>query len=193
MNKQKLASFVSIALSVIFTVSFGLFFHFKVLMPKANSVYERLLYYPEALYEKYEAEAEKMIASNEYNSQYPIQTTFYSEDGRTTLIMEIGDYKDTHGYSNYLTATVKNFGTSTQEISFERSRKSAEEAQKSAESYRTLMHLLTIFFIGLFTILAVYLIYSSTKRRYFRVYLTMAMIIVGTIMVKFAISFYGIK
>ena len=148
MNKQKIVSFVSITLSVIFMVSFALFFHFKAIMPKVNSVYETLRYYPETLYEEYEAEAEKMIANNEYSSQYPAETTFYSEDGRTTLILKIGDYNDTHRYSNYLTATVKNFGTNEQEISFERSRQSAEEAQKSAKTYKIFLNVLAHSLLG---------------------------------------------
>jgi len=75
------------------------------------------------------------------------KTDIYSENGQTTLIIEVGEYDEPLIYSHYTTATVKNFGTSEQEITFERSIKSAEEAYESAERYRTLMGIFTLVFI----------------------------------------------
>ena len=137
MNRQKLATIGCIILSIVFSVSFGLFIHFKAFMPTVSDNYEKTLYYPEALYKEYQKEAEGMIARHEYTCQYPAQTTFYSEDSRTTLVIEIGEYDERKVYSDYITATVKNFGTNEQEVTFERSRKSAEEAYENAERYRT--------------------------------------------------------
>lgn len=122
MNRQKLATIGCIILSIVFSVSFGLFIHFKAFMPTVSDVYEKSLYYPEDLYKEYQEEAERMIVSHEYTCQYPAKTTIYSENGRTTLIIEVGDYDEGFRYSNCVTATVKNFGTNEQEVTFERSR-----------------------------------------------------------------------
>ena len=178
MNWQKLATIGCIILSIVFSVSLGLFIHFKVFMPIVSNVYEQALYYPETLYTKYQEEAERMIARHEYTCKYPSKTTFYSENGRTTLIIKIGEYEDVFIYSNYLTATVKNFGTNNQEVTFERSIKSAEEAYESAERYRTSMSNNTLVFIFILIIITTYLIRSSIKRRYSNV-LTVILIIVA--------------
>ena len=92
MNRQKLATIGCIILSIVFSVSFGLFIHFKVFMPTVSSTYEKVLYYPEDLYKEYQEEVERMIVSNEYICQYPARTTIYSENGRATLIIEVGEY-----------------------------------------------------------------------------------------------------
>ena len=93
MNRQKLATIGCIILPIVFSVSFGLFIHFKAFMPTVSDNYEKTLYYPEALYKEYQKEAEGMIARHEYTCQYPAQTKFYSEDSQITLVIEIGESK----------------------------------------------------------------------------------------------------
>jgi len=137
-----------------------------------------MLYYPEALYEEYEKEVERMIVRNEYTCQYPTKTTFYSENGQTTLIVEIGGYNEGYIYSDYTTATVKNFGTNEQEITFERSKKSYEQAYEKAEEYRTVMRINTVIFVFVLVIFIVYLIINSIKRHYGIVLTSMVFIIV---------------
>ena len=150
MNRQKLATIGCIILSIVFSVSFGLFIHFKAFMPTVSNVYEKSLY--------------------------------YSEDGRTNLIIEVGDYDEGFRYSNYVTATVKNFGTNEQEVTFERSRKSAEEAYENAERYRTLMGIFTLVFIFILIIFTAYLIKNSIKRRYSKVLYPISLIVACTVM-----------
>jgi len=182
MNRQKLATIGCIILSIVFSVSFGLFIHFKAFYPQVSSVYEKCLYYPENLYEEYKNEAERMIARHEYTCQYPAKTTIYSENGRTTLIIEVGDYDEGFRYSNCVTATVKNFGTNEQEVTFERSRKSAEEAYENAERYRTLMGIFTLVFIFILIIFTAYLIKNSIKRCYSKVLYPISLIVACTVM-----------
>lgn len=183
MNWKKLATIGCIILSIVFSVSFGLFVHFKAFMPNVSNVYEKSLYYPEDLYKEYQEEAERMIVSHEYTCQYPAKTTIYSENCRTTLIIEVGDYDEGFRYSNCVTATVKNFGTNEQEVTFERSRKSAEEAYESAESYRTLMSIFTLVFIFILIVFTAYLINNSIKRRYSRVLFPISLIVVCTVVI----------
>ncbi len=183
MNRQKLATIGCFILSIVFSVSFGLFIHFKVFMPTVSDVYEKTLYYPEALYEEYKEETEGMLARHEYTCQYPAKTTFYSEDGRTTLVIEIGEYDEGKVYSDYITATVKNFGTDEQEVTFERSRKSAEEAYKGAENYRNGMRILTAIFVIILVVFTVYLIINSIKRRYSKVFYPISLIVACTVMI----------
>lgn len=189
MNRQKLATIGCIILSIAFSVSFGLFIHFKAFMPTVSDVYEETLYYPEALYEEYQKEAEGMLARHEYTCHYPAQTTFYSEDGRTTLVIEIGEYDEGKVYSDYITATVKNFGTNEQEVTFERSRKSAEEAYKRAENYRNGIRILTAIFVIILVVFTVYLVINSIKRRYSKV-LTPILFIVACIVMIIAMMHF---
>ncbi len=183
MKRQKLATIGCIILSIVFSVSFGLFVHFKLFMPTVSNSYEKLLYYPEDFYKKYQEEAERMIVRQEYTCQYPAKTTSYSENGRTTLIIvEVGDYDEVFEYSNCVTATAKNFVTNEQEVTFERSRKSAEEAYKSAEKYRNLMGIFTLVFIFILIIFTAYLIKNSIKRRYRNVLYAILLIVVCTVM-----------
>lgn len=177
MNRQKLVTIGCIMLSIAFSVSLGLFIHFKVFIPNVSNVYEKTLYYPEDLYKEYQKEAERMISSHEYTCQYPVETTTYSENGRITLVIEIGEYDEDFIYSNYLTATVKNFGTNEQEITFERSRKSAEEVYESAERYRTLMCMFTLVRIFILIIFTAYLIKNSIKRHYLKVLIPILLIV----------------
>lgn len=190
MNRQKLATIGCIILSIVFSVSFGLFIHFKAFMPTVSANYEKTLHYPEALYKEYQKEAEGMIARHEYTCQYPAQTTFYSEDSRTTLVIEIGEYDEGKIYSDYITATVKNFGTNEQEVTFERSRKSAEEAYESAERYRTLMGIFTLVFIFILIIFTAYLIKNSIKRCYSKVLYPISLIVACTVMIIAMMHFY---
>lgn len=180
MSRQKLATAGCIVLSIVFTLLLGLFIHFKAFYPGVSSVYEKCLYYPEDLYEEYKKEAERMIVRHEYTCQYPAKTTFESEDNRTTLVIQIGEYDKGFIYCNYITATVKNFGTNEQEVTFERSRKSAEDAYEDAERYRTTMSIFTLVFIGILIIFTAYLIKNSIKRCYRKVFTPM-LFIVGTI------------
>lgn len=182
MNRQKLATIGCIMLSIVFSVSFGLFIYFKVFMPTVSNIYEKSLYYPEDLYNEYQEEAERMIVSHEYTCQYPAKTTIYSENGRTTLIIEVGDYDEGFRYSNCVTATVKNFGTNEQEVTFERSRKSAEEAYKGAENYRNGMRILTAIFVIILVVFTVYLIINSIKKRYIKVLYPISLIVACTVM-----------
>lgn len=73
MNKQKLATAGCIVLSIVFSLSFGLFIHFQVFLPGANNVYEKTLYYSEDLYEEYYKEAVRMIDNKEYSCKYPVK------------------------------------------------------------------------------------------------------------------------
>ncbi|MDE5830596.1 MAG: hypothetical protein K2H53_02735 [Clostridia bacterium] len=192
MNRQKLATIGCIILSIVFSVLLGLFIHFKAFLPTVLEVYEKSLYYPEALYEEYQKEAEGMIDRHEYTCKYPAKTTFYSEDGRTTLVIEIGEYDKGFSYSNYITATIKNFGTNEQEVTFERSRKSAEEAYEGAENYRNGMRILTAIFVLILVAFTVYLIKNSIKRRYSKVFTPMlfivALIVVTILMLHFLLA-----
>lgn len=183
MNRQKLVTIGCIMLSIVFSVSFGLFIHFKGLMPTVSNVYEKALYYPEDLYKEYQEEAERMIVSHEYTCQYPAQTSIYSENGRTTLIIEVGDYDEGFEYPNCVTAIVKNFGTNEQEVTFERSRKSAEEAYESAERYRTCMSIFELVFIFILIVFTAYLIKNSIKRYYSRIFYPITLIVVCTVMI----------
>lgn len=177
MNRQKLATVGCIVLSVVFSLSFGLFIHFNVFLPIVSDVYEKVLYYPEDLYKEYQEEAESMIARHEYTCQYPAKTTFYSADNRTTLVViKIGEYYEGYDYSNYITATVKNFGTNEQNVTFERSRKNAEEAYNEAEEFRNTMSTLTAIFVFILVIFTVYLIANSIQRHYGKVFYPMIVI-----------------
>ncbi len=185
MNWQKLATIGCIILSIVFSVLFALFIHFEVVMPTVSNGYEKSLDYPEDLYKEYQEEAERMIVSHEYTCQYPAQINIYPENGRTTLIIQVGDYDEGFEYSNYVTATVKNFGTNEQEVTFERSRKSAEEAYESAERDRTLMEFFAVVFIYYVLIIffTAYLINNSIKRRYSRVLYPISLIGICTVMI----------
>lgn len=178
MNRKTLATAGCIVLSIVFSLSFGFFIHFKVFWPDVSDVYEKTLYYPEELYDEYQKEAERMIAINKYTSHYPVQTIIYSKDNRTTLVMKIGEYGKR--YSNYITVTVKNFETDEQEVTFERSRKSAEEAYEEAEKFRKNMSISTGIFVFILVIFTVYLIINSIKKRYSKV-LTIMLSIVASI------------
>ena len=192
MNRQKLATIGCIILSIVFSVLLGLFIHFKVFLPTVLEVYEKTLDYPEALFEEYQKEAEGMIARHEYTCQYPTKTTFYSEDGHTTLVIKIGEYDDGKVYSNYITATIKNFGTDEQEVTFERSRKSVEEAYEGAENYRNGMRILTTIFVLILVAFTVYLIKNSMKRCYSEVFTPMlfivALIVFTNLMLHFLLA-----
>lgn len=177
MNRQKVATIGSIILSLVFSLSFGLFILFKVLLPTGSEVYEKLLYYPETLYEEYQKEVEKMIDRNEYTCQYPVEPTFCIEDGSVVLVIKIGEYDEGSGYSNYITATVKNFGKNEQEVTFERSRKSAEEAYEEAENYRNFTGIFNAIFVLILVIFTVYLIKNSIKRCYYKVFMPMICIV----------------
>ena len=183
MNRQKLVTIGCIMLSIVFSVSFGLFIYFKGLMPIVSNVYEKALYYPEDLYKEYQEEAERMIVSHEYTCQYPAKTTIYSENGRATLIIKVGDYDEGFVYSNCVTATVKNFGTNEQEVTFERSRKSAEEAYESAERYRTCMSIFELVFIFIIIVFTAYLIKNSINRCYSRIFYPITFIVLCTVMI----------
>lgn len=152
-------------------------------MPNVSNVYEKFLYYPEDLYKEYQEEAERIIVSNEYTCQYPVKTTIYSKNGQTTLIIEVGQYDEGFGYSNYVTATVKNFETNEQEVTFERSRKSAEDAYESAERYRTLMGIFTLVFIFILIIFTAYLIKNSLKGLYRKVLTRILLIVAGIVII----------
>ena len=80
MNRKKLATIGCIILSIAFSSTLAFLFFFKVFLPIPADVYEKTLYYPEALFEEYQKEAERMIAMHEYSCQYPVQATFYSND-----------------------------------------------------------------------------------------------------------------
>ncbi len=183
MNRQKLATIGCIILSIVFSVLLGIFIHFKAFMPKVSNVYEKLLYYSEDLYKEYQEEAERIIVSHEYTCQYPVKTTIYSKNGRTTLIIEVGQYDEGLGYSDYLTATVKNFETNEQEVTFKRNRKSAEDAYESAERYRTLMGTFTLVFIFILIIFTAYLIINSLKGLYRRVLTPILFIVVDIVII----------
>lgn len=192
MNKQKLITAGCIVLSIVFSLSVGLFIHFKAFLPGVNNVYEKTLYYSEDLYEEYYKEAVRMIANKEYSCKYPVKTTIYSENDRTTLIIEIGDYDDGYRYSDYMTATVKNLGTDEQEMAFERSRKSAEEAYELAENYRNMMNIFTVCFVLMLIAFTAYLVINSIKRHYFKVFAPMivisACVVIVWAMFKFLIA-----
>lgn len=165
MNRQKPATIGCIVLSIAFSVSFGLFIYFNQFLPFVQNTYEKLLYYSEDLYQEYQKEAERMIATHDYTSQYLAKATFYSEDNQTTLVIEIGDYNDDSGYSDYLTAVVKNFGTDKQEVTFKRHR-SAEKAPKDAKMYKTITNIITAIFVFIIVRFTKHLIRISIKKCY---------------------------
>ena len=178
MNKQKLATASCIVLSIVFSLSLGLLIYFKAVSPTVYDVYEKILYYPEDLYEEYQKVAEGMIARHEYTCQYHAKTTVYSENSRTTLVIQIGEYDKESVYSNYITATVKNFGTNEQEVTFERSRRNAEEAYEDAEKYRNTMSIVTAIVVLILVIFtAVYLIVNSIMKRYRKVLIPIIFIV----------------
>lgn len=173
MNRQKIATFGCIVLSIAFSLSLGLFIHFRI----TSTVYEKTLDYSETLYKEYQEEAERMIAKHEYSCQYPTKTTFYSKNGQTTLVIEIGEYDKGFNYSDYITATVKNFGTAEQKVTFERSRKSAEEAYESARNYRNSMYIFVAILILILIVFTIYLINNSIKKCYRKVFIPIIYII----------------
>lgn len=176
MKHQRLATVCCIILSLTFSLSLGLFIHFKEFLPMVSDVYQKLLYYPEILYEEYQSEAERIIAKRDFSScRYPLQITICPEDG--TLVLKIGEYNEGKGYSNYITATVKNF-KKNEEITFERSRKSARDAYESAMRYKDSANISTTIFIFILTIFTVYLIRNSVKRHYCKVLISILIIIV---------------
>lgn len=135
MKRKYLATISCIILAVAFYVSIGLFLYDKVVQDS----YEQMLYYPEDLYKEYQKEVQRMIDSADFVSEYKVDTHSFCENGRITWVIKIGDYDKSEDYANFLTATVKNFGTNEQEVTFERSRKSAEEAYEQAEMYKKIM------------------------------------------------------
>lgn len=191
MNRQKLATISCIVLSIVFVASLGLFLLFKVFLPGVTYTYEKLLYYPENLYKEYQEEAERMIVSHEYTSQYPARSTICSENGQSTLLIEVGEYDKHFKYSNYVTATVKNFGTDEQEVIFERSRKSAEEAYKSAGRYRVWMSILALVFVVVLIIFTEYLIKNSIRRLYVRVFYPISLIVACIVILAAMAHFFG--
>lgn len=178
MNKQKLATIGCILLVIACSLSFGICACFRVLLPFQCEIYERALYYPKALYDEYQKEAERMIAEGDYTSQYHAKTTIYSENGRATLVIEIGKYYEGDRYLNYLTATVKNFRTNEQETSFKRSRESAEEALKDAEEYKTTMNRTIGVFVVILIIFTGYLIKRVIEKRYLPAFITIIICII---------------
>lgn len=181
MNRQKLATICCIVLSIAFSLSFGLVIHFKVFLPYADNYYEEMLHYPEALYEEYKEEAERMIATHEYSSKYHAKTILYSENNQiTALVIEIGEYDKKPDYSNYITATVKNFGTSEQEVTFKRSIKSAKRAIEMAKRFRIVVNIGTGIFIVILFIFTVWLIKSSIKKEYSKVLISILCVLAGT-------------
>jgi len=73
MNRQKLTPLIFVIVSMVFSVSVGLFIHFAVFTPAISNMRERLSYYPETLYQEYQEEAERMIIKHEYTCQYPVK------------------------------------------------------------------------------------------------------------------------
>ena len=178
MNREKLISISCIILSIAFSLSLGLFIHFKLFLPCVSNVYEKIVYYPEDLYKDYQKEAEGMITRHEYTCQYPTEVTYYSKDGQTTLVIKIGEYNEGKIYSNYIIAIVKNFGTNEQEVTFERSRKNAEDAYIGAENYRRDMYILTAIFVLILVIFTGNFIRNSIVRCYRRVFTPMIIIVI---------------
>lgn len=191
MNRQKLATICCIVLSIAFSLSFGLVIHFKVFLPYADNYYEKLLYYPEALYKEYKEEAERMITKQEYTCKYPAKTTLYSENNQIiALVIKIGEYDGGVNSLNYITATVKNFGTNEQEVTYERSRKSAEQAIRGAKGYKIGVNIITGVFIFILVIFTVWLIKISIKKQYTRVVMYILGIVAGTIVYIAMIHFF---
>ncbi len=141
-------------------------FYFKAFLPTTSSTYEDFSYYPEALYEEYEKAAEKMIEEENFSCEYPAKSTFYSTDNQLTLVVEVGDCYKEYEFSNYVTATVKNFGTSSQEVTFERSRGSAEEVHEKAESLKNKNDIIIQVLLILWLLSTAYLIRAYIKKQY---------------------------
>lgn len=178
MNKQKLATIGCILLVISCSLSFGICICSRVLLPTRCEVYERALYYPETLYGEYQKEAERMIAEGDYTCQYHAETTIYSENGRTTWVIKIGEYDSRYEYPNYIVATVKNFRTNEQETSFKRSRESAEKAVEEAEEYKTIMNRTIGVFVVMLIGFTVLLIKRVMEKRYLPAVVTIIICII---------------
>lgn len=189
MNRQKLATGACIILSIVFSLSLGIFGYFKLLLPTKSEVYAKTLDYPENLYKEYQKAAEEMIDSHEYTCKYPTQSETYIEDGYVTLILKIGEYDEGKGYSNYVTATVKKLGTNEQEVTFERSRKSVEEACEQAEKYKIFMNIFYTVLGFILIIFTLYLIVNSIKKHYSRVLIPIIYIVALIVILKAMIHF----
>lgn len=163
MNRQKLLQIAWTIYAIAFPVIFGLVIHFQIFLPVTSNVYEKLLDYSETLYEEYQKEVERMIIDKEYTcKKYPAEATFYSKEGQPhTLVIKIGEYEEGNGWSDYITATVTNFGNKEQKITFERSR-DAEDA----EEYRAQMKRVTIGFVFMLAVFTAWLIKNAIKKRY---------------------------
>lgn len=149
--------------------------------------YEAALYYPEDLYEEYEKAAKEMIRKNKYDLQYFKYGNLYIEDGYVTLTLEVGE----KGKKDYIIATVKKYGTNGQSATFKRSRKSAEEAEKDAKSYKTRMRIL-IPFLGLILFaFTAFLITSSIKKHYWQVIIPIAVIVATIYLTKWMIYYFS--
>ncbi len=189
MKREKWLTNFCIVLSIVFSLSVGIYVHFKWFMPRVNSIYERDAYYSEELYEDYQKEADAMIEKNEFSCKYPTQVLVYPEGNQTTLVLQVGDYANAHRYADYLTVTVKNFGTDNQEITYERSRKGAQEAYQSAKKYKSTANIITLAFAFTLIIFTFYLIINAIKKEYRMVFAPM-FIILGGIIVIGAVSSY---
>lgn len=177
MNRQKLATIGCIALSVLFSLSLGYLLFSKVLLPLSTNVYENLLDYPEDLYVEYEKEAERIINEKDLMCKYYMELNTYCRNNRITLIMKIGDEDRSKIWSNYITATVENFGTNEQKATFKRSIESAQEAYEQAENYRNRIKIINIILGVVLVIFTAHLIISSIKRKYRAVFFPMICII----------------
>lgn len=182
--QKKLKSIFFVVLSIVFSIVLACFWYFEVHSAILSSVYERIVNYPEDVYEKYEQEIERMIACKEYISEYPMQATASIENGRITLSIEIGDYESGNDWADYVTATIKNYGTDEQEVTTERNRKSVEEEHKRAEHYLKQMRVMWRIFLAIFVYLAFCLIKNSIKGRYKNVLYTMLFIIALVVVCK---------
>lgn len=187
--QKKLKSIFCVVLSIVFSIALACFWYFEVHFPVVSSVYEGIANYQEDVYEKYEQEIERMIACKEYISEYPMQATANIENGQITLSIEIGDYESGNSWADYVTATIKNYGTDEQEVTMERNRKSAEEEHKRAENYLKHMHIMWRIFLVIFVIFAWNLIKNSIKGKYKKVLLIILTITAIIVAFKLCFSF----
>lgn len=129
MSKRKYAIISILCYIAMFLVVFSVFYWMKTAI--IDNTYPRILHYSEELYEDYQEEAENLIAKGEFVGKYPYEVVPDPENNRAILtIKSEDDYKD------YMTVTITNYGTNEQEVIFEKSRESAQEAYKQAERYK---------------------------------------------------------
>lgn len=98
--------------SHIFTVRNFFIVFIITLLVLAFADYDMFFVYPEENYQFLEAEANRMISSNDFNTEYELELKYNNQSNSIEFQLD--------GYSIYVRANVNNYGESNQDITIQR-------------------------------------------------------------------------